>query len=264
MQCVWGFKVDNVSKNDLCQKISNFKLNRKLGHCENINCIDPLSLNNIHYGKRCFILGTAPTIDNIDLSKLDGEITFGLNSIVNAYIPNYWVACANGAYIPSSNIKLIYKSNIVFANQACLNIALKCAQENSFEIDFKKTVWYFLDHLPRKIDYGILTKFSGDIITLQGGASVLFPAIQIAYAMGCNPIYLLGISMQNTVGESHYFSSSMKKAPLTRFDNNFNVIAMSRIKSIAKEENREIISATPNNLLVQKNIIREVEYKRLF
>ncbi len=36
---------------------------------------------NIHSGKRCFIIGNGPSLRQTDLSKLHGEFTFGLNRI---------------------------------------------------------------------------------------------------------------------------------------------------------------------------------------
>lgn len=256
--------MDEYSLHNLQRKIDSFKQQHtptELGH---INRTDPLSLNNIHKGKRCFILGTASTIDDIDLGKLKDEITFGLNSIVNAYIPNYWVGLSNGAFIPSSNVKLIYQSKLIFLSDVLYNIFERCMSENKVEMNAQKNIIYFPDSINENIDYGVLTSFKGDIITIHNGSSVLFPAIQIAYAMGCDPIYLLGISMKKNSSKPRYFSSSLKKKPLTTFANELATVAMSKINIIAMRDKRRILSATPDNLLVDRGIIKEVQYNSLF
>ena len=44
--------------------------------------IDRLSaLKNIHKGRRAFIIGNGPSLKQTDLSKLKGEISFGMNRI---------------------------------------------------------------------------------------------------------------------------------------------------------------------------------------
>lgn len=37
--------------------------------------------HNKHKGERCFIIGNGPSLNKLDLSKLDNEITFGVNGI---------------------------------------------------------------------------------------------------------------------------------------------------------------------------------------
>ena len=48
---------------------------------------------NIHKGERCFILGTGPGLNDLDLSFLEDEITIGMNTILRKedVTPNYIV-----------------------------------------------------------------------------------------------------------------------------------------------------------------------------
>ncbi len=46
-----------------------------------------LPFRDRHRGERCFVLGNGPSLADMDLSKLDGEVTFGVNRIFEAY-PN--------------------------------------------------------------------------------------------------------------------------------------------------------------------------------
>ena len=52
---------------------------------------------DIHAGKRCFILGNGPSLKQTDLSKLKNEFTFGMNRIYLAFddlgfSTNYYVS----------------------------------------------------------------------------------------------------------------------------------------------------------------------------
>ena len=53
--------------------------------------------NNIHIGKRCFIIANGPSLKNIDFNYLKNEFTIGMNRIYlmkeqNGFTPNY-LAC---------------------------------------------------------------------------------------------------------------------------------------------------------------------------
>lgn len=57
---------------------------------------DYSSYRNIHAGRRCFIIGTGPSLLSIDmayLSRLEGEITFGVNYLLKIpgfpFLPTY-------------------------------------------------------------------------------------------------------------------------------------------------------------------------------
>jgi hypothetical protein len=54
---------------------------------------------NMHEGERCFIIATGPSLNDLDLSKLKGEVTFGVNGTYMldnvdltyfAYVSNWW------------------------------------------------------------------------------------------------------------------------------------------------------------------------------
>src|SRR3546814_16679879 len=52
--------------------------------------------HNVHRQCRCFILGNGPSLNKVDFSKLEGEVTFGVNSFFlktreNGFHPTYFV-----------------------------------------------------------------------------------------------------------------------------------------------------------------------------
>lgn len=45
---------------------------------------------NKHKGERCFLIATGPSLSLSDVEKLDGKVTFSLNSIVNLFDKTKW------------------------------------------------------------------------------------------------------------------------------------------------------------------------------
>jgi len=250
-------KKDNI-EHDKKTPDQLYKMAKKEIQTENINSIPFESINNKHKDKRCFILGTGPTLDQVDLTKLDGEITFGLNSISNAYIPKYWVAISNGAFLPHSNAPLLFQSEILFIDVFCLK-HLKDASNDigySYQEQYDK-LFFFISG-----NFEFQTKIDSEVVPILNGGSVLFPAIQLAFIMGCNPIYLVGICYKNY--KQNYYSKSKKLKNLCEFAELAGVRAMKKCKEVCDNNKKDIISATPNNLFVDRKIIDIVEYESLF
>jgi len=233
----------------------------------NIDLSQPINsknINNLHYNKRCFIIGTAPTINNIDLSKIKNDITFGLNSIVSFFTPDYFVAISNGAFIPDENIIHASKSKIMFLNHSLLKQINNISAKLNFTPDKDKYFIYFADNPSKNIISSVLREANRDPVTVCNGSSCLFPAIQFARVMGCNPIYLLGVMMQDKDGGHDYFNGSLKKKSISAFNVNIAIKTMEKIVKEYDKDNIRIISATPNCLFVKKNIISGCEYSGLF
>jgi hypothetical protein len=61
------------------------------------------ALKDIHKGERCFIIGNGPSLKNTDVSRLQGEFTFGMNRIYLAFedwgFPTNFLVCVNSLVI---------------------------------------------------------------------------------------------------------------------------------------------------------------------
>ena len=248
-------KQNNFGKN-LYDRCNVFNQKYKL---KKINDISFESINDRHKGQRCFILGTGPTLNDIDVSKIKNDVTIGLNSIVNLHIPNYWVALSNGAFIPETNIPLIFKSEIVFFNESCFDVLDKYSKKINYSYDKSKTFTYFAG---REFEYPFLQRINSDIVPMMNGASVLFPAIQIAFIMGFSEVCLLGICFKNF--SRNYYAKSEKKKPLCGFYVANGIKAMKETKEMFDLNNRKLFSGTSNNLFVDEKILEYVNYKDLF
>lgn len=145
---------------------------------------------NIHAGERCVIIGNGPSLNETDLSLLDGEITFGLNRI---YL--MWD-------------KLGFETTyLVVANRY---VVAQCAD------DFRRiksplfTMTKNRKHLDGAPDTGYLSylvgpRFSTDASRgIWEGATVTYVAMQLAYYMGFTDVVLIGVDHRfATSGPNH-------------------------------------------------------------
>jgi hypothetical protein len=146
---------------------------------ENLNRIR--AYHNRYQGQRCFIIGNGPSLRQTDLTKLKGEITFGLNRIYLAF-PELGFTTS---YLVSVN-------DLVMEQCAGDIEALKMPRF----VTWRARSWLkaapelmFLD-----TDYTGPEVFSGDAAgRLFEGFTVTFMALQLAYYMGFSRVVLIGV-----------------------------------------------------------------------
>lgn len=143
-----------------------------------------------HKGERCFILGTGPSLNQVDLAKIKDEFTIGVNGIYKIaeeidldyfiYVSNwYWKYHLEGL-------------QSVACKQAFFPLELQ--QEFS---DHKNKTWIAVSD-PVYVKYGerfrVPFAFSVDPHRrLYAGGTVLFLALQMAFYMGFSEVVLLGV-----------------------------------------------------------------------
>jgi len=136
--------------------------------------------------KRCFIIGNGPSINNTDLSKLIGEITFSVNNIFLKFPeiefrPTFYVVedhlVAEDRSEEINNLRGVIKFFPVYLAY-CLN-------------ESPDTI--FFNHRPRKsAPLGFDFSTNAAEITYTGG-TVTFTCLQLAYYFGFKEIYLIGV-----------------------------------------------------------------------
>jgi hypothetical protein len=135
---------------------------------------------NKFLGEDCFIIGNGPSLNKMDLSPLNDYYTFGLNKIYllferSRFRPKFHV---------SVNSHVIEQSREVFAQ---MNIPSFISFNNSSEVIPS-------DHIQYLYTIGGVNKFNGDISTaINEGGTVTYVAMQIAYFMGFQNVYLIGV-----------------------------------------------------------------------
>lgn len=141
--------------------------------------------HNIHLNQRAFIACNGPSLNDVPVEKLKGEIVFGLNrGYLKEGLPITYLVTAD------KRIEKEFKNEIILQAPG---------------IKFCHDIEPYINRVYRyKLGMG---KFSTDITKgMKLGHSVTIVALQIAYYMGCNPVYVVGmdhyISYNNTRSHS--------------------------------------------------------------
>lgn len=159
-------------------------------------------VKNIYQGKRCFILGTGPSLTIDDLDKIKNEISFGTNTILKIYDktewrPDYYCIIDPNTYSNlEEEIKKRKIENLFYPNNRIRNnnVSGRC-----FALDHSD-IWKM--YMPRVFKF---TKFSKNIEKkVYDGASVIYAAMQIAVYMGFGEIYLLGVDCNYSVNNTRH------------------------------------------------------------
>lgn len=138
--------------------------------------------HNKHKGKRGFIACNGPSLNDIDMTKLQGEIVFGLNrGYLKKGLPIKYLVVVNDLVEQQFGDEMKK-----YARKHCTAF---------FTCYLTGTNCYRLQFTPD------IPKFTGDPTRpVWQGFTVTYSAIQIAYYMGITPLYLIGLD--------HYYDYS--------------------------------------------------------
>lgn len=145
--------------------------------------------HNLHAGQRAFVVGNGPSLKRTDPRRLGSEVTFGCNSIflLEDFVPTYY----------------------------CLENHI-CAEDRQEQINALPWAKFLSHDLRRWLTNGHffnafrtaeIDTFSTDFAAgIQVGATVTYTMIQLAFYMGCDPVYLVGM-------DHSYNLESLQKDP---------------------------------------------------
>jgi hypothetical protein len=135
----------------------------------------------LHKGQRCFIIANGPSLNHIDLSHLEDEVTFCMNRIylnfeVMGFIPTYYAV---------SN-ELILEQ---FANDILKIKATRFLNWNRRHLFTSDTSVNYL-----RFYYAIDEQLSTDLLDgVYSGGTVTHACLQLAYFMGFSEVYIVGM-----------------------------------------------------------------------
>lgn len=147
------------------------------------------SLKDRYRGRRCFIVANGPSlrIEDLNLLRERGEITFGMNRIYKlfdqtAWRPTFYV-CEDELIVQSQQAEI----NAIGAEVKFIPVELKWYKG----VDIKQAVYFHINYSSEKrMPYS----FSSDISRqVECRGTVTFTCMQIAAYMGFSEIYLLGV-----------------------------------------------------------------------
>lgn len=160
---------------------------------------------DIHKGERGFVIGNGPSLNDIDLDRLKDEITFGGNLIFlhKNFSPMYY------SIEDWRAIDVYYRRINRYKKPKYKFIAYRYASDfirgdDVVYIDFDRSVrgTNIIDKPCDKDD----NKF-------YWMSTITNLLIQLAYYMGCNPIYLIGVDhlLKDSVKQLSHFSEEYNK-----------------------------------------------------
>jgi hypothetical protein len=137
-------------------------------------------LQNIHRGKRCFIIGNGPSLKQTDLSHLKGEFTFGTNRIYLAF-PE--IGFSTSYYLSVNDL-----------------VVEQCAAEIQ-QLSMPRFVsWRARKWLqPQENLFFIHTTYTGEKFATDirervwEGGTVTYTSLQLAYYLGFSQVILVGV-----------------------------------------------------------------------
>lgn len=217
---------------------------------------------DLHKGKRAFIIGNGPSLKNTSPLRLNDEITFACNSIFyyEGFKPSYYVvedylvAQDRMQEIRMLPWEKIFPCTLYYINQGTFLPALPSSWPGHFSKDISK--W------------------------IEVNFTVTYTMMQIAYYMGCNPVYIIGIDHNYSVDTANQciqegnLLTSVKDDP-NHFDSRYfgkgkrwhtpRVDRMEAAYHIAKkayeDDGRKIFNATAGGKL---EVFPRVNFESLF
>jgi hypothetical protein len=146
-------------------------------------------LENIHAGRRCFILGNGPSLARTNLSRLRNEITFGTNRVYPLF------------------------EELGFATTYFAAVDPLLVKHYHRDLDAIRTVKFLPARHRDRFTFDAQTIFLEEARPLWferqpargvwDGGSVTYVALQLAYFMGCDPVYLVGVDHRYTISKTH-------------------------------------------------------------
>ena len=152
----------------------------------------------LHKGERCFIIGNGPSLNKIDLTKLKNEFTFGVNSIFlkkSELVPKYYVV--EDYHVAHDNADAIeeLKGPAKFIPRNYKHW-IKPGDDINY---YNMNTGYYQEYSP---NYKI-PRFSMDFSKrAYCGQSVTMICLQLAFYMGFETVYLIGMDFDYTIPKS--------------------------------------------------------------
>lgn len=169
---------------------------------------------NKHNGQRCFVIATGPSLTMEDVLKLDGEITFTMNSgyklIANGFKPNYYFITDGKGYKNIKHDLDNYDLPPVFYNEKDIKWENRHeAQPLPVKVSVVLSRWQW-HNLPYFMNRKIMSDDISRSVTM--GDTVVTVILQACIYMGFSEIYLLGTDCS--------FHGKQKHSKLLRYFDN--------------------------------------------
>lgn len=148
-------------------------------------------LRNKHQGRRCFVIANGPGLQDIDMAPLRGEVTIGCNGIYKAF-PEWGFKTTYTIFEDTEQIEL--RRHEIGRLKGTVKMT---TLYNAYAFPADKHTLLFSAPRPRSHLYywtDLYPQFSRDFaVTAHLGSSVTYLMLQLAYHLGCDPVYIIGL-----------------------------------------------------------------------
>lgn len=139
---------------------------------------------DIHKGESCFIIGNGPSLNKMDLTLLNGHYLFGLNKIYLLFDR----VKLNLSYHVAVNDLVIQQSIDEFKQLDCPSFLSYIPALDNVH-DYKHIYW-----IETGKNYGVPFSFCSNLFDpIHEGHTVTYVAMEIAFYMGFNNVFLVGV-----------------------------------------------------------------------
>lgn len=190
--------ISKPSKNTFIPSVPAYvKLEESQKHVKDLERIK--KLHNIHSGERVFIVGNGPSLNKIDLSKLNNEYSIAVNGIFykteqSGYKPTYYVV--EDTSVMRENIADIKAYEVEKKFFPTIYTDIHPADESTYF--FKMNRGFYEPKSPNYCVPRFSTDFSQRAFC---GQSVTFINLQLAFYMGFTEVYLIGMDFSYIIPE---------------------------------------------------------------
>lgn len=165
--------------------------------------------HNIHKGMDCFLIGNGPSLNKMDLGKLNDYYTIGLNKIFLIFEKtglniDYHV-CVNRFVIEQCTQDFIRMRCPSFISYKHRNETLEKSDKVYFVGDIHSR-WKFFEDITKGISQG---------------STVTYAALQIAFYMGFKRVFLIGVDHNFARKGTPHKVETMKEDDSSHFDPNY-------------------------------------------
>lgn len=148
-------------------------------------------MRNKHQGRRCFIIANGPSLQQLDMKKLRSELTLGCNGIYQAF-PDWGF---HTSYLLFEDIEqLELRRHDVGKVKGPIKLAA-LYNAYAFKPD-RQTIFFNAPRMRGQLYYwqDLYPQFSTDFAAIVHlGSTVTYIMLQLAYHLGCDPVYLIGL-----------------------------------------------------------------------
>ena len=185
--------------------IGAYKIHKVFNEWETTDKPKLAALKNKHSGKRAFVICNGPSLNKIDFSFLEDEITIG----TNGFYLNY----ENSKFLPTYYIvedELVGEdrqddlNNLSGPTKFFAMRLAYCLNRGNDVIYLKHNISHYYPWRSEHTNAGIKMRFSPDLsVASYGGHTVTYACLQLAFHLGIQTVYIIGADHNYVVPDAY-------------------------------------------------------------